>query len=78
MNKQSMKELCEMNARAYMHGVLSSGCGAGSREIHLRTNTFIKLFGTQKTVPYTEEYDQMYVEEDGFLFFTLIPKGGEQ
>lgn len=74
MNKQSMKELCEMNARAYLHGVLSTGGAAGSREIHLRTNTFIELFGTQKTVPYTEKYDQMYVEEDGFLFFTLVPK----
>ena len=74
MNKQSMKELCEMNARAYLHGVISEGCAAGRREIHLTTNTFIELFGIQKTVPYTEIHDQMYVEEDGFLFFTLVPK----
>lgn len=74
MNKQSMKELCEMNDRAYLHGVISAGCAAGSREIHLTTNTFIELFGEQKTVPYTESHDQMYVYEDGFLFFTLVPK----
>lgn len=78
MNKQSMKELCEMNDRAWIQGVINAGGAIGRREIQLRTNTFIELFGEQKTVPYTEEYDQMYVEEDGFLFFTLIPKGGEQ
>ena len=78
MNKQSMKELCEMNDRAWNDGVLSAGGAIGSREIQLRTDTFIELFGKQKTVPYTEEHDQMYVDEDGFLFFTLIPKGGEQ
>ena len=78
MNKQSMKELCEMNARAWRQGVLNAGGAIGSRKIQLITNTFIELLGKQKTVPYTKEYDQMYVEEDGFLFFTLVPKGGEQ
>lgn len=77
MNKQSMKELCEMNDRAWNDGVLSAG-GYCRKTIQLKCNKFIELFGCHSLEPFDRVHNKMVVEEDGFEFFTLIPKGGEQ
>lgn len=71
MNKQSIKELCEMNDRADLHGVISAG-GTTKRKIHLTKEKFTELFKEYEVSQFNEEYDRWYVVEDGFEFFCLV------
>ena len=71
MNKQSMKELCEMNDRAFDHGVISAG-GASNRKIHLTKGKFEELFSEYEVTEFDNEYDRWCVMEDGFEFFCLV------
>ena len=73
MNKQSIKKLCEKNDRAWNDGVLSAG-GYCEKTIQLKCNKFIELFGGSSLEPFDKEHNKMVAEEDGFLFFTLVPK----
>lgn len=73
MNKQSIKKLCEKNDRAWNDGVISVG-GYSEKTIQLTCKKFIELFGGRSLEPFDKDYNKMVVEEDGFKFFTLVPK----
>ena len=72
MNKEMLKRLCDMNNCAYGFGCLRAG--SNGKTIQMTYELFRSMFESWKVNNFDDTYKKWYVVEDGYEFFTLVPK----
>ncbi len=78
MEKMIMRFACRFNSWLNKkYGVISANTYvAYGKEVHLKNDAFFKMFNNYERIEnYTNDFEKVYVREDGVTYFALVSHG---